>query len=146
MANTDHGEYQKWVLVADGGAARVFRKAQAYEEIYAVKSKHQHHTSKELVTDKDGAFYASRHHTKGNASNHHAQAETAFIRELADYLKQSHLAGAFKEIIIIMPPKAMGEMRKYLDVQIKCTVKEEIIKDYTHIKSSDLVRKILKHL
>ncbi|WP_395372969.1 hypothetical protein [Marinicella sp. W31] len=74
MVNTDNGEYQKWVLVADGGAAGVFQKSQAYEEIYAVKSKHQHHTSKQLVTDKDGTFYASRHHTKDNARNQHSSS------------------------------------------------------------------------
>ncbi|WP_395372966.1 host attachment protein [Marinicella sp. W31] len=146
MRYSNGNTYHKWVLVADGGAARIFQKNKTYEEIHQVRSKYQHSTSKELVTDKDGAFYATRHHTKGNASDQHAQAEKAFIQSVADYLKQSYLAGAFHEIRIMMPPKAMGSMRKCLDSKVKHVVKQEILKDYTHIKSSEIVRKILADL
>lgn len=133
-------KHKNWVLVADGGEAKILTHFEnGYQVIEHIKSPFQHIPSKDISTDKDGNFYSTSHHSKGNSGELHQQTESKFIAELADLLEKKYYAGRFNKLTLIMPPKALGEIRQNIDKNIKASVKQEIAKDLTQIPEQELL-------
>ena len=132
-----------WVLVADGGMAKVLASDDnSLQIIHQTQSPYQHTPSKEIAADKDGNFYSGKHHSKGNSTDLHEQAETEFITELSDILEKQFYAGKFKALILIMPAKALGKMRHCLNKNIRAVVKQEFTKDLGYFSDHELMKKI----
>jgi protein required for attachment to host cells len=134
---------KKWVLVADGGMAKLLSSyEESFQLIEQLQSPYQHTPSKDLATDKDGNFYSGKHHSKGNSADLHDQAETDFITELSKLLEKKFYAGKFNQLTLIMPPKALGKMRQCLNKNIRHVVNQEISKDLSTLPVNELLMKL----
>ncbi|WP_203311158.1 MULTISPECIES: host attachment family protein [Sphingomonas] len=61
----------------------------------------------------------------------HQQEEDRFAAETADMLKRRALANEFEALIIVAPPKTLGELRKHYHKEVSDRLKGELAKDLT---------------
>ena len=145
-----------WVMVADGGAARVYR---------TTGETGAHQRQLELVPG--GAFSRLDHaqlgpHSSENSprsardSGHGASRQTPAAREatkrraeeefiatvLAWIGKPEHLA-AFERLIIAAPPRTLGEIRAALSPALKERIHGEIHGDLTKLPIKELEQRVL---
>lgn len=65
------------------------------------------------------------------SQDYHQQAEDEFAAQAAELLKQRALANAFEALIVVAPPKTLGEMRKHYHKAVSDRLTGEIAKDLT---------------
>ena len=61
----------------------------------------------------------------------HQLEEDRFAAEAAELLKKRALNNQFESLIIVAPPKTLGEMRKHYHVEVEKRLKGELDKDLT---------------
>jgi protein required for attachment to host cells len=61
----------------------------------------------------------------------HQLEEDRFAAETADLLKQRALRGDFESLIIIAPPRTLGELRRHYHKEVSARLAGEIDKDLT---------------
>jgi protein required for attachment to host cells len=59
----------------------------------------------------------------------HEQAEATFAREAADYLRDAALRGEFESLIVVAPPKILGELRQHYHKEVSKRIVQELPKD-----------------
>ena len=62
----------------------------------------------------------------------HEVEKEHFAREMAERINKAALSGEMKEIVIVAPPKVLGEIRKDLSAAARAKVKGELDRDLTH--------------
>lgn len=61
----------------------------------------------------------------------HQQQEDRFAAEAADLLRKRALANEFDTLIVVAPPKTLGEMRKHYHTEVSQRLAGELDKDLT---------------
>ena len=90
------------MLLVDGAMVKILTQTnQSFQVIHELESAYQHTPSKDMATDKDENFYSGNHHSKVNTNKLHELAETTFILEIADFLKENIYANKFNELTLI---------------------------------------------
>jgi protein required for attachment to host cells len=77
-----------------------------------------------------GAQFAPARGTMGETDFHQLE-EDRFAAETAEMLKKRALNNEFESLIIIAPPKTLGELRKHYHKEVSDRLKGEISKDLT---------------
>ncbi|HEX8484707.1 host attachment family protein [Sphingomonas sp.] len=90
-----------------------------------------------------GAQFAPAGGTMGEADYHQLE-EDRFAGEVADLLKRRALANEFESLIIIAPPRTLGELRKHYHKEVSDRLKGEIGKDLTGHPIPDIEAALLK--
>ena len=72
--------------------------------------------------------------------NRHEAAEARFEGKLAEFLKEQFLRGAIHELIVVAPPRALGELRKHLRETLSNVVTAEIGKDLVEHPIAEIER------
>jgi protein required for attachment to host cells len=88
----------------------------------------------DLGTDAPGRLFASRGGTRSavESTDWHEVEKEHFARQIAQRINTAAENGAMKEIIIIAPPRVLGEIRKELSSKAQGKVKGELDRDLTH--------------
>ena len=73
----------------------------------------------------------------------HQLEEDRFAAEAADMLKRRALANDFDSLIIVAPPKTLGELRKHYHKEVEKRLAAEVPKDLTNVPVEEIER-ILK--
>ncbi|MCE3544116.1 host attachment family protein, partial [Escherichia coli] len=68
----------------------------------------------------------------------HQQEEDRFAAETADMLKRRALANDFESLVIIAPPRTLGELRKHYHKEDSDRLKGELAKDLTGHPVADI--------
>jgi protein required for attachment to host cells len=76
-----------------------------------------------------GAFAPSR--GTFEETDFHQLEEDRFAAETAAMLKSKALANAFEQLIIVAPPKTLGELRKHYHKEVESRLAGELAKDLT---------------
>lgn len=74
----------------------------------------------------------------------HQQEEDRFAAETAEMLKRRALANEFEKLIIVAPPKTLGELRKHYHKEVENRLAGELAKDLTGHTVPD-IEKALKN-
>lgn len=64
-------------------------------------------------------------------TDYHQQEEDRFAAEIADMLKKRALANEFDKLIVVAPPKTLGELRKHYHKEVESRLAGELAKDLT---------------
>lgn len=125
--------HNAFVLVADGRKALFFRnegdadfpnlKVEHAEE-------HPNPADRDHKTDAAGSASSTHGGTMGE-TDFHQQEEDRFAASTADMLKRRALADGFESLIIVAPPKTLGELRKHYHVSVSQRLAGELAKDLT---------------
>jgi protein required for attachment to host cells len=137
-----------WIVVADGGRANIYKNVGEIGEVKLalVRSTNQHteHTH-DLGRDQPGRLSGNSGHAKSalESTDLHQVAEDKFLKAVVEHLAQDVQDGQCKEIVLIAPPHALGEMRKHLPANVAKLVVSEMSKDYTHMAINELQKTLM---
>jgi protein required for attachment to host cells len=130
-----------WVLIADARGARIFsfldKNGQwtLHDTLNGDGSGHPDQTA-------NGGPKASEHkgalHGHGEADAKEAQ-ERRFAHTLAHVLEKGHGTQAFSKLVLVAPPKLLGDLRENLTRGLQSAVVSELHKDYTHSGVAELI-------
>jgi len=128
--------HQGFVVVADGRKMLFFRNegdATNPHLIVERKAVQDNPADREQGTDTPGRAFS------GNGSGRSAFSETdfhqleedRFAADVADLLKTRALRGDFDELIVVAPPKTLGDLRKHYHKEVERRLNGELAKDLT---------------
>ena len=133
-----------WILVADGARARIFKNEGPGKGVQpAVDEEFRHAVprTRELGTERPGRVQESANsarHAMENAVDWHRFEKEKFAREMARVLDRAGSAGAFERLILVAPPKTLGDLRGLLGAGTRKKITGEIDKDLTQITPGEL--------
>lgn len=131
--------HDSYVLVADGAKMLFFRnEGDADNPNLTVIAAEQQADAydRDIKTDTagqkpgGGGVLSGQGSTAGEA-DFHRQAEDRFAAEAAERINRAALANEFEKLIIVAPPKTLGELRKHYHKQVTGKIAAEIAKDLT---------------
>lgn len=68
----------------------------------------------------------------------HQLQEDRFAHDAADMLKQKALANEFDQLIVVAPPKTLGELRKHYHKEVESRLAGELAKDLTNMPVAEI--------
>lgn len=87
----------------------------------------------DLRTDAPGRSFSSNsggtRRSAYSEPDHHQSAEARFVAGLAATLDQGRVSGSIRELVIVAPPRMLGELRKALPRALCDLVTAEVAKD-----------------
>ena len=133
-----------WILVADGRRARILEYDDpetglrpATSSDYVADSR----PSRERGSDRPGRVHESasslRHAIQPRVDWHDFE-EVKFAHEMAKLLNKARLHRAFDQLVLVAPPRSLGELRKALDRDTLAVVAAELDKDLTKLATHEL--------
>ena len=131
------------VVIADGARAKIFINDGPGMGLKAMENGEFEKTSepsRELGNDRPGRTRDSqsgiRHAVEG--TDFHLNEKLHFIGELAKIINIKAANNEFERIILVAPPKILGDMKKKLDKHSTSIMKDSLAKDLTHFKIDEL--------
>jgi protein required for attachment to host cells len=115
---------QTWILVGDGSHARLFHSDGVTEPWSLVRKVDREH-SREKTAD-----------------SHEDRGEHAFARQLVGELETARQSGTFAELVLVAPPKFLGQLRGELGAPLATCVVNSFDADYTHMSQTELMKHI----
>lgn len=128
-----------WILIADGGQAKVFEHGGPGTGLVAVKGlsfEEDHLRAQDIMADKPGRSFSSVGHGRSSyePETDPVQAREAhFMKSIAAMLDDRFQEGAFERLIIAAAPTALGDIRPHLSKAVQGAVIAELPKDLTNI-------------
>jgi len=132
-----------WVLVADGTRARIFvKRFKSLNNVMGHDLVSDNLRDREIYMDKPGRGFESANptrHAYQPRTDWHEYQKQIFAKEICTILEQANETQDFDELIIISPPKMLGDIRTYLGKQIVSKVTAEIPKDISKLSEYELL-------
>jgi protein required for attachment to host cells len=128
------------VLVSDGRRARLMRNQGTPVNPKLVVERdisRENPPTHEQGTDKPGRRYGATVNGQGvfrgaiEQTDYHQQQEERFAAELAEILYKLEHAGRFNDLVVVAPPKMLGDLRAKLHPKVAGAVVGELPKDLT---------------
>jgi len=120
------------VLVVDGHKTLFLRNKGEGDNVELVADTHQQKNTDE-PSDSAGHSQHSTHE-----GDYHQLGEDRNATDAAGQLKVRALAGDFEALVIIAPPKTLGELRKHLHKEVENRVIMELAKEMTDRSLSEI--------
>lgn len=122
------------VLVADGRKSLFLRNEGDAELLNLVVEDQRAHADlkdSDLKSDAPGRFFASvgSRRSAVQETDYHQQEEDRFAADTAALLSKRAHANGFEQLIIIAPPRTLGELRQHYDKAVEVRIVAEIDKD-----------------
>lgn len=134
-----------WVVVADGARAFIVANQGPGTGLTMVPGSPREHDSaktSELGSDRPGRSFNSDHsgtrHSMAPRIDWHQYEEQKFAQGIAQLLDNARARKAFDHLVLVAPPKTLGELRAHLHKQTQALVSGEIAKDLTRHTIDDL--------
>lgn len=125
-----------WVFVGDGQKA-LFLINEGDEKFPNFRSlsveEHPDPPSHEQGTDRPGRTHSSVGNGRSavEQTDWHELEKERFATSIADRINKAAQAGAFTQIVIIAPPKTLGDLRREFTKETEAKIVAEIHKDLT---------------
>jgi len=115
-----------WILIGDGSHARLFQADDAEHPWRLVRKIDREH---------------SREKTDRNDS-HGDHGEQGFARQLVGELETGREQGLFARLVLVAPPKFLGQLRGELHAPLAALVTKSVDSDYTHMAEGELAKHV----
>jgi len=134
-----------WILIADGARARIALndgpgrgvKPGPDKEFEGINA-----PTRDIVSDRPGRTFDSSglggRHSKEPRTDPHEHEQQVFHHRLAAYLDAAAKRGDFDRLVVVAPPKALGNLRSELTDPVRAKLVGELNKDLTHVPIHDL--------
>ncbi len=134
-----------WVLVADGARGRILLNEGPGKGLVPVRGHEfaaNHAATHEIGVERPGRV----HESTGDGTRHamaprvdwHDYGKRQFAKSMALKLNEARYADAFDRLVLVLPPKSLGELRAHLDKKTRARVVAELAKDLTQVPALDL--------
>ncbi len=128
--------HKSFVVVADGAKMLFFRNegdAEFPKLEVERKREQEDRPDRDWKTDEPGRAFSSvgAGRSAYEETDFHQLEEDRFAAETAELLKKRALQNDFESLIIIAPPRTLGELRKHYHKEVEKRLTGEIAKDLT---------------
>ena len=128
--------HNSFIIVADGKKSLFFRNegdGDFPNLIMERKDGHADLEDREQKSDDRGRAFAGSggHRSAYEETDYHQLEENRFAAETAELLKQRALRNEFESLIVVAPPRTLGELRKHYHKEVEKRLAGEIAKDLT---------------
>ena len=137
-----------WVAVADGRRLRVLERPVAtapWRELGTEAAEHADPPSRGLGADRPGRVRESvggaRHAVEPRQDPHDA-AEAAFAHEVAARLERAAAAGRYGRLVVVAPPKFLGQVRPALGAETRRRLAGTLDRDLTHAGAEEIAERL----
>ena len=136
------------IIVCDGRKMLFLRNQGQGDQIELVTEAHHQREDKkdhELKTDAAGRGSQSGGYGRPamDETDFHQLDEDRYAADAADQLRARALAGDFDDLVIIAPPKTLGELRKHLHKEVERRVVMELAKEMTDRPLPDIAAMLM---
>ncbi len=127
--------HDSYVLVADGAKMLFFRNEGDADHLHLeVVAAEQQRDASDRAIKSDGAGRKPGSPGMGGGSTaaeaaFHQQAEDRFAADAAGRINRAALAGEFDRLIVVAPPRTLGELRRHYHKEVEARIAAEIPKD-----------------
>ncbi|MBT2185610.1 host attachment family protein [Sphingobium nicotianae] len=141
-------DHDALVMVVDGGKMLLFRNDgdATYPQLVVEEALEQvNPAAHDQASDAPGRAYSSDG-TTGSAvetTDFHQQNEDRLAAEAAALLNKRALARDYEQLVIVAPPRTLGEMRKHYHKELEKRLIGEIAKDLTGHPVTDIEQTIM---
>jgi protein required for attachment to host cells len=140
--------HDSFVLVADGKNSLFFRNEGDGDfpnlrvEDKEVRDNPAHH---EQASDTAGMSMKTKHGRGGSMEevDFHQQQEDRFAADTAAMLKARALSNDYEALVVVAPPRTLGELRKHYHKEVEKRLIAEVPKDLVNVPVPE-IEKILK--
>lgn len=132
-----------WVLVGDGRRA-LFLENHGDPDVLDLRvieaRVEDNPATRDQGTDAPGRAFASQGGPRSSleTTDWHELEKEHFADRIAETINKAAETGEMKEVVLIAPPRVLGELRKHLSVKAQAKVKGEIDKDLTRHPISEI--------
>ena len=135
---------QHYILVADSGAARIYKAEYGLDKIELVHGQDNpagRKTRSELETDRPGMQRndGGGVHGFGGDNDAHRHESEQFARTLCKWLHTEHQTGNFTSLLIAAPPHFLGDLRKHLSKDCQQVLGKTVNKDLLRSNDKDII-------
>jgi protein required for attachment to host cells len=129
--------HNSFVVVADGKKMLFFRNEgdSEYPKLEMERKREQENPAdRDQKTDAPGRTFDASGGAGRSAyqeTDYHQLEEDRFAAETAEMLKKRALSNDFEQLIIVAPPKTLGELRKHYHKEVEKRLAGEVAKDLT---------------
>ncbi len=136
---------ETWVLIADGMRARIL-KWQGHDRFTAALGQEMydpavHGHSRDLKSDRPGRAFdpgSGAHHAIEPRHDPHQQEKHLFTRRVAQMIDAAAARNAFDRLILVAPPKTLGDLRTMLGAVAAKRVIGDVHKDLIHTPINEI--------
>jgi protein required for attachment to host cells len=131
-----HLPHNSVVLVADGRKMLFLRNEgdNDYPNFVVEKAQEQDNpATRDQATDSAGRASSPQGGVQSSVepTDFHQIEEDRFAADAADFLKTGALKNTYDSLIVVAPPKTLGELRKHYHKEVTSRLKGELDKDLT---------------
>lgn len=133
-----------WFVIADGSRARIVTSPSekaAWHVVAAYECDEAHVPARDIMSDRPGraqeSAYSGNHAIEPRQDAHRARKE-AFIRHLADALREANGRAAFDALVLYADPRSLAALRDAIDEETRAKVKRMVAKDLTKVPLAEL--------
>ena len=125
------------IVVADGKKMLFFRNEgdSEYPKLQMERKREQENPAdRDQKTDGPGSTFDSSGgagRSSYDEPDYHQLEENRFAAETAEMLRKRALRNEFEQLIIVAPPKTLGELRKHYHKEVEKRLAGEVAKDLT---------------
>jgi protein required for attachment to host cells len=126
-----------WVAVLDGAKSLLFVDkgfADAPDLHLVDKEQYDPQPDRDLKTDGPGTSHSSVGPGRSSVQepDYHDQAEARFVADIAGTLNKAALTNKYDRLVVMAPPRAMGQLREELHDEATRRIVKELTGDYTN--------------
>jgi protein required for attachment to host cells len=133
-----------WVLIADGGHAKVFETEGSTSDLAPVSDmafSAELPANRDILTDRPGRSFESQgraRHAKENRSDPHRELKRDFARKLGGMLETKLADKRFERLVLVAPPVTLGDLREALPTAVRAKVVAELAHDLVRTPHHEL--------
>ncbi|MGE0254047.1 MAG: host attachment protein [Alphaproteobacteria bacterium] len=133
-----------WVVVADGARARILEHTRiggGLVPLAAMDHDKAHGHARDLGADRPGRVFDSAgagRHAVAPHTDYLRYEKDRFAHEVAALLERAGTARRFDRLVLVAPPRTLGDLRAALGAHAMAAVIGEVHKDLTHATDRDV--------
>ena len=133
-----------WILVADGSQARLFRSDGPGRGVAPLSDDLLtgcNLPGREIMSDRPGRTFDSAgqgRHAMEPRTDPREVEKRRFAHTLAAMLEDRLNQGRFDRLVLVAPPRALGQLRGELSKSVRDKISAELAKDLTHTPPHEL--------
>ncbi|HSR56149.1 MAG TPA: host attachment protein [Alphaproteobacteria bacterium] len=133
-----------WIIVCDGARARILVNRGSGTGLNVIESAEDDEArakTQELGADRPGRTHDSfgeGRHAMAPRADWHKFAKESFAKDMAAIVNAGAVEDAFDKLVVIAPPRVLGNLRQVLNDQATTRLAGEIGKDLTQVPVQDL--------
>lgn len=143
-----HLPHNSVVLVADGRKMLFLRNEgdTEFPNLVVEKAQEQDNpATRDQATDSAGRASSPQGGVQSSVepTDFHQIEEDRFAADAADFLKTGALKNKYDSLIVVAPPKTLGELRKHYHKEVSSRLKGELDKDLTGHPIKDIEKALM---